>query len=191
MPRNLKLFQLYILPFIIIAVLLLFEQIQITFNKLQSFEEIAQHTAALAEVDYRKMEKATITEVVDGDTVKLESGETVRYIGIDTPETKHPNKPIQCFGKEASNKNKELVEGKEVLLEKDITNTDRYGRLLRYVYLPNPEASNEAIFVNELLVEQGYANVYTYPPDVKYDTLLKNAETTARKEQKGLWKECN
>ncbi|HRN70363.1 MAG TPA: thermonuclease family protein [Candidatus Woesebacteria bacterium] len=191
MPRNLKLFQLYILPFLIIAALLFFEKIEVAINQLQPFEEVAQNTAALAEVDYRKMEKATVKRVVDGDTIELETGEKVRYIGIDTPETKHPNKPIQCFGKEASNKNKELVEGKEVLLETDVSNTDRYNRLLRYVYLPNPEATDEAIFVNEYLVEQGYAHVYTYPPDVKYDTLLKNAEAIAREEQKGLWKSCN
>lgn len=188
---NLKLPQLYLIPFLIIGLFLSFENITIELKKFESFSTIAQETAALGEVDQRKMEHAVIAKVVDGDTVKLETGETVRYIGIDTPETKHPKKSIQCFGKEASNRNTELVEGKEVLLEKDVTNTDRYGRLLRYVYLPNPDATNEAIFVNELLVEQGFAHVYTYPPDVKYDTLLKNAETTAREEQKGLWSGCN
>jgi len=66
-----------------------------------------------------------VVKVIDGDTIKLENGEVVRYIGIDTPETVHPSKPIQCFGKEASDKNKELVEGKLVKLEKDITNRDK------------------------------------------------------------------
>ncbi len=188
---KLKLPQLYIIPFLIIGLFLSFENIIIELNKLKPFTSIAETTAALGEIDQRKMEHAVISKVVDGDTVKLESGETVRYIGIDTPETKHPNKPVQCFGKEASNKNTELVEGKEVLLEKDISDTDRYGRLLRYVYLPNPEATDEAIFVNEYLIEQGYAQLLTYPPDVKYDKLLRDAEIQARKEQKGLWSACN
>ena len=68
-----------------------------------------------------------VAHVVDGDTIKLESGEVVRYIGIDTPETVDPRKPVQCFGKEASEKNKELVEGKEVRLVKDTSETDKYG----------------------------------------------------------------
>ncbi len=188
---NLKLPQLYVIPFLLIGLYLSFENITIELKKLEPFSTIAQDTAALGEVNQRTMEHAVISKVVDGDTVKLESGETVRYIGIDTPETKHPKKPIQCFGKEASNRNTELVEGKEVLLEKDISDTDRYGRLLRYVYLPNPDATDEAIFVNEYLIEQGYATLLTYPPDVKYDTLLRNAEKRAREEQNGLWGGCN
>lgn len=188
---QIRLPQLYILPFLVIALILSFENITVELKKLESFSTVAQNTSALSEVDYRKMEQATIAEVIDGDTVKLTTGETVRYIGIDTPETKHPNKPIQCFGKEASRRNAELVEGKEVLLEKDISDTDRYGRLLRYVYLPNPEATDEAIFVNEYMIEQGYARLLTYPPDVKYDQLLKDAEKQAREEQRGLWKSCN
>jgi len=69
-----------------------------------------------------------VIKVIDGDTIKLENGEVVRYIGIDTPETVHPSKPVQCFGREASNKNKELVEGKLVRLEKDITDRDSQAK---------------------------------------------------------------
>ncbi len=189
-PR-VKLPQLYLLPFLIILFILSFEQITIEINKFKSFKTLAEETNALAEVDIRQMEQGVVSEVVDGDTIKLETGETVRYIGIDTPETKHPNKPVQCFGREASQKNTELVEGKQIFMEKDVTNTDRYNRYLRYVYIINPEATDEAIFVNEYLVEQGYARLYTYPPDVKYDTLIRDAEKTARKEERGLWKACN
>ena len=186
-----KLFKLYIFPFIAILILLLFETITTEYNKLKPFTEVAKETNALSEVDYRQMDRGIVKKVIDGDTIELETGEKIRYIGIDTPETKHPNKPVQCFGREASQKNKELVEGKEILLEKDISDTDRYGRFLRYIYLPNPEATDEAIFVNEYMVEQGYALLLTYPPDIKYDAILKDAQTQAREEKRGLWGSCN
>src|SRR3990167_3408922 len=76
-----------------------------------------------------------VTRVIDGDTIEIEGGQKVRYIGIDTPETVDPRKPVQCFGVEASNKNKELVSGKRDRLEKDVSETDKYGRLLRYIYI--------------------------------------------------------
>jgi len=124
-----------------------------------------------------------VTRVIDGDTIEIEGSYKVRYIGIDTPETVHPSKSVECFGKEASNKNKELVEGKRVRLEKDVSEEDRYGRLLRYVWIDD-------IFVNDYLVRQGYAHVYTYPPDVKYDKQFKEAQEEARKNIRGLWKDC-
>ena len=180
MLKRTKLWQLYIVPFLAILVMIGVEYLDTTYQKLVPFEEVAAETNALSEVDYRLMERAKVARVVDGDTVELESGERVRYIGVDTPETKHPSKPVQCYGREASKRNKELVEGKEVLLEKDVSNTDRYDRLLRYIYLPNPDASDEAIFVNEYLIEQGYGQVISYPPDVKYHPLLLEAQKIAR-----------
>ncbi len=78
-----------------------------------------------------KQDEAFVTRVVDGDTIEIEGGQKVRYIGIDTPETKHPRKPAQCFGHEAYEQNKKLVEGRVVKLERDVSETDRYGRLLR------------------------------------------------------------
>lgn len=124
-----------------------------------------------------------VTKVVDGDTIKLEDGTTVRYIGIDTPETVHPSQPVGCFGKEASAKNKELVEGKRVRLEKDVSETDKYGRSLRYVYIGD-------IFVNDYLVRQGFANAISYPPDVKYQDQFRQAEQEARTNKRGLWGSC-
>lgn len=91
-----------------------------------------------------------VTRVIDGDTIELENGKRVRYLGINTPESVDPRKPVECFGKEASFKNKELVLNKKVVLEKDISEIDKYGRLLRYVYVDN-------IFVNLELIKQGYA----------------------------------
>jgi micrococcal nuclease len=128
---------------------------------------------------------ATVTRTIDGDTIKLDTGQSVRYIGIDTPETVDPRKPVQCYGKEASERNKQLVEGKTVILEKDISETDRYGRLLRYVWIDDT-------LVNEQLVREGYAHSSTYPPDIKYQDRFNMAEKLARTEKLGLWAdECD
>lgn len=134
------------------------------------------------------LEQATVSRVVDGDTIKLEDGRTLRYIGIDTPETVAPQKPIECFGKEASEFNRLLVEGKTVWLEKDISETDRYGRLLRYVYL-NPEASLSAQ-VNYRLVAEGYAYASSYPPDVKWQSVFTEVQMQAQQHEVGLWNSC-
>lgn len=123
---------------------------------------------------------ATVTRVVDGDTIKIDTGETVRYIGMDAPETVDPKKPKQCFGLEASLKNSELVLGKTVSLERDVSKTDRYGRLLAYVWIGES-------MVNELLVRDGYAVAKVYPPDIRRQSDLQNAELFARSEKKGLW----
>lgn len=123
---------------------------------------------------------AKVVNVVDGDTFKIESGETVRLIGVDTPETVHPSKPVQCYGKEASQKTEELIEGKEIKLEKDVSETDRYNRLLRYAYIGD-------VFVNEYLVREGYAMSSSYPPDVKYQAKFVEAQKKAQEENKGLW----
>lgn len=124
-----------------------------------------------------------VTKVVDGDTIQLEDGTTIRYIGIDAPETVHPSQPDGCFGAEASAKNKELVEGKRVRLEKDVSETDKYGRSLRYVYVGDT-------FVNDYLVRQGYATAVSYPPDINYQEQFRAAEQEARSNKRGLWGSC-
>lgn len=154
-------------------------------NRL-STERITQTTIQVNEkksdmIDHQSLEK--VVKVIDGDTVILESGKTVRYIGIDTPEVHHPKKKIQCFAKEAKEANEQLVLGKFVRLEKDVSETDRYGRLLRYVYV-------EDLFVNEHLLKEGFALLATFPPDVKYVDLLQKAQEEARKNNKGLYKNC-
>lgn len=130
-------------------------------------------------------EKTTykVKRVIDGDTIELEDGQKVRYIGINTPETVDPRLPIQCFGKEASDENKKLVENKVVRLEKDISETDKYGRLLRYVYTDN-------IFINDYLVKNGFARASTFPPDVKFAQLFLTSEKEARTNNTGLWNQC-
>lgn len=122
----------------------------------------------------------SVSRIIDGDTIQLETGQTVRYIGIDTPETAHPNKPAECFGKEAADKNKELVLGKSIQLEKDVSETDKYGRLLRYVWVGET-------LINDYLVRNGFAKSSSYPPDIKYQTQLMEAEREARDNQRGLW----
>ena len=130
-------------------------------------------------------EKSFIVEkVIDGDTIRLENGEVVRYIGIDTPEISQGK---ECFSEQATVKNKELVLGKNVRLEKDVSETDRYGRLLRYVYV---NEGGVEVFVNEALVRDGFASAATYPPDITYFSLFVDAERQAREDVVGLWGEC-
>lgn len=133
-------------------------------------------------------ERVKVSEVIDGDTFKIESGGTIRMIGIDTPETKDPRRPVGCFGKQASNETKKLIEGKVIILQKDISETDKYNRLLRYVFLPLE--NGQILFINDYLVRSGFALVLTYPPDVKYNGQLRQAETAAKESKLGLWGRC-
>jgi micrococcal nuclease len=126
---------------------------------------------------------ALVTNVVDGDTIHVlihNQKETVRLVLVDTPETKHPNKPIEPFGSEASKFVKDLLEGKKVKLEQDISTTDRYGRLLMYVWL------NDRM-VNEILLERGLARVAVFPPDVKYVEAFRAVQKKAQEAQLGIW----
>ena len=131
----------------------------------------------------------TITRVVDGDTVvaHLPGGdEKVRLIGIDTPETVDPRKPVQCFGKEASDRTKALLpKGTPIRLERDAEARDRYGRLLAYVY-----RAEDGMFVNLTLAEEGYAHQLTIPPNVAYADRFGAAAAAARAEGRGLWSAC-
>ena len=120
---------------------------------------------------------ARVTQVIDGDTITIEGGYRVRYIGIDTPEV-YPQ--VEAFGVEAWQANRELVEGKRVRLERDVSETDRYGRLLRYVYVDD-------ILVNAELVWLGLARAKAYPPDTKYQNYLEKMEAEARKASRGIW----
>jgi endonuclease YncB( thermonuclease family) len=128
-------------------------------------------------------EEAQVVRIVDGDTIEVTVGgqsKTVRYTGVNTPETVAPNKPVECFGPEASNANKAMVSSKTVWLEKDVSETDSFGRLLRYVF------TSEG-FVNAELVKQGYAQVSTFPPDVKYVPIFLDLQNEARSASRGLW----
>lgn len=127
-----------------------------------------------------RTEAVRCERIVDGDTIKLTDGRRVRYIGVDTPETKHPSKPVEFFGHEASRYNNKLVGGKHLLLEYDVERTDRYGRTLAYVHRGDT-------FVNARLVAGGYAQTVTYPPSVRYASLFRWLQRRARADNRGLW----
>lgn len=135
---------------------------------------------------------AKVVRVIDGDTIEIEGGQKIRYIGIDTPELHHPSKKVQCFAKEAYEENKNLVEGRIITLEKDVSDTDRYGRLLRYVYLPPDvgETTHSGLLVNDYLVRRGFAVIATFPPDVARQDEFVRAQHEARENQRGLWSFC-
>lgn len=116
-----------------------------------------------------------VSRVIDGDTIDLADGITIRYIGINTPEVGQPG------AEEATEANRALVEGKKVRLEYDVQKQDKYGRTLAYVYL------EDGTFVNAELVKQGYAQVATYPPNVKYVELFQKSQQEAQTEKRGLW----
>jgi len=132
-----------------------------------------------------------VKKVIDGDTIILENNAKVRYIGINAPELHNPRKKIECFAKASYEKNKKLVEGKIVKLEKDVSEKDKYGRLLRYVFLlAEKNSTTSSLFVNQYLVAEGYAYAVTFPPDVKYAKEFLLAQKQAQEENKGLWKMC-
>ncbi len=146
------------------------------------------HPSLLSSVAANQPGLYRVVGVDDGDTIKVAQNgqtETVRLIGMDTPEVKDPRKPVQCYGEQASSKTKSLVSGKSVRLVADTIGDDRdkYHRLLRYVYLP------DGTFLNELLVKQGYAFAYVVFPFDKIDQ-FKQDEAQAHAAGIGLWKAC-
>jgi len=128
----------------------------------------------------------SVSSVIDGDTLKVDINgtiETLRLVGIDTPETVDPREPVQCFGKEASNKAKELLTGKKIRIEKDPNQDglDKYGRGLAYIY------REDGLFYNKYMIEQGYAHEYTYNIPYKYQDEFKAAQKSAQENLRGLW----
>lgn len=126
-----------------------------------------------------------VVKVIDGDTITIKLGdknETIRLIGLDTPETSDPRTGVQCFGKEATAKLKSVI-GKRVSIEKDAKEgeRDKYDRLLAYIY------SEEGIFLNKYLIEQGFAYEYTYDDPYKYQKEFKAAQADAKAKKRGLW----
>lgn len=132
---------------------------------------------------------ATVERVVDGDTIDVLIGgrrETVRLIGIDTPESVAPTRPVQCFGKEASRHLEAMLPaGTEITLVRDVEARDVYQRLLGYVV-----RSDDSLFVNLELVAAGYAAVLNYPPNDHYADVLSRAEADAVAADRGLWGHC-
>jgi micrococcal nuclease len=130
-----------------------------------------------------------VSRVVDGDTVYVSSGgrsEDIRILGIDTPETVDPRRPVGCYGPEASAYTKHLLTGRRVTLVYDRVTRDVYGRYLAYVYLDG----NPSVFVDAQLVELGYARTLSIPPNTRHAALLAHLEERAALAGRGLWSAC-
>ncbi len=144
----------------------------------------AQPPGHLEERASGERQSAKLVRVIDGDTIDVELEAhrfRIRYIGVDTPES---TTELDCFGQEATQRNSELVSSGMVELEKDVSETDRYDRLLRHVWA-------DGVLVSEVLVREGYARVTTYPPDEKYVERFLAVEEEARNEGAGLWSVCS
>ncbi len=151
----------------------------------ESFSTTPKATHEILPASSQKIipELFTVAAVIDGDTIEVWNGEVrqrVRYIGINTPEI-YPRP--ECYGAEAATYNQTLVSGKSVRLERDVSDTDQYGRWLRYVYV-------EEMFVNEELIKAGYAHARVYPPDTAKQGILGKAEKTAKQAAVGRWSAC-
>lgn len=165
-------------------------------KEVEKEEQTIIENEKLAKLKKRFM-SAKVTKHVDGDTVHVttDSGQVlkIRMIGVDTPETVHPSKPVEFYGKEASDFTKENLFGKTVYLEKDVSDTDRYGRSLRYIWIDVPqEITKEEIktkMFNGMLVARGFANSSTYQPDIKYQEYFSDFQREARNKNLGLWDE--
>lgn len=127
-----------------------------------------------------------VIKVVDGDTFWVDDGSEkglkIRLIGVNTPETVHPQKAVEYYGREASDYIKSLLIGNKVKLKFDVNRVDRYGRTLAYVYL------EDGTFLNEDLIKKGYGQAMTVPPNVKYSERFVKLERKARNQKVGLWK---
>lgn len=172
-----------LLIFLIIFLLFLTYIVLKNPSHLQKTAEITHEATFSGQKHELLSETVKVARVIDGDTIELTDKRRVRYIGMDTPEIVDPTKPVECFGQEAREENRRLVDGKTVRFEKDVSETDSYGRLLRYVFVGD-------IFVNEILVRNGFARLATFPPDVTYRDQLIQAQREARVNNRGLWSQC-
>jgi micrococcal nuclease len=130
---------------------------------------------------------ARVVEVIDGDTIRvIVNGhrETVRLLGVDTPETHHPTKPVQCYGPEASAYTARRLTGEEVQLEDDVETHDKYGRRLAYVYVDGKRFEDD-------LLEHGYARLLVIPPNGVYGRVMLSEELAAKQARVGLWGSCD
>lgn len=136
------------------------------------------------------VERARVVDVIDGDTIRLQNGDRVRYLNVDTPETRRPGTPIQCYGPEASEFNKRLVGDKIIYMTADINPVDRYDRLLRFVFLSLDDVSDISKSVNAILVKKGYAQASIFRPNNTYENFFRDLESQARENNIGIWKKC-
>lgn len=166
--------------------------VEVEWKEAATSEEAVVGSSSVVEVSGNKTTPALpsasykVLKVIDGDTIVIDkdgTSETIRMIGVDTPETVHPSKAVQCFGVEASNQTKTWLTGQLVKLEVDSSQgeRDKYGRLLAYVF------RTDNLFVNQKLIDEGFAYEYTYNLPYKYQAEFKTAEVEARTNKRGLW----
>jgi micrococcal nuclease len=136
----------------------------------------------------QKAEESKINRVIDGDTVVLRDGRTVRLLNVDTPETKKPDTPIMCFGKEASEFTKALIEGQDVTIVSDKEDLDKYGRSLRFIFLKGRNTDDINQSVNALLIQKGFARSVAYNPNDTYEKEFNGYQFEAQKKGLGVWK---
>ena len=154
-------------------------------QQFSSKEEMLRQPHSGRQLGEREAQYRTVRRVVDGDTLVLENKERVRLIGVDTPETKHPRRPVEHYGKEATAFTKKMVQGKRVRLEFDQANAhighrDKYRRTLAYVFL------EDGTFLNAEIIKQGYGFAYTRFP-FKYMDEFRRYQREAREQNRGLW----
>ena len=140
----------------------------------------------LGRADRGGTQSAFVTRAVDGDTIDVRIGthtDTVRLLGVDTPETHHPTKPVQCFGPEAAAFTKAQLEGRTVTLEDDVEPRDVYGRRLAYVSVGGRR-------FNDILLERGYARLLVIPPNGSHARSMLAEELAAKRAGRGLWGAC-
>jgi micrococcal nuclease len=133
------------------------------------------------------LEKSRVNRVIDGDTIVLDDGRTIRYLNVDTPETKKPNTPVQCYGQAASDYNKTVMDGRSVLLKSDVEKTDKYGRDLRIVFLEGKNPDDIGQSINANLVRYGYARQKSYKPNTTYESFFIDIEAKAKNDNRGVW----
>lgn len=168
----------------------------VTISDIAGGKKNATPTTTNTNQSKNTFEEAYVKRVVDGDTAVLVINNKefkLRMILVDTPESVHPKKGLQYYGKEASDYTKTQLTGKTIYLQKDVSDTDRYGRLLRYVWIKRP-ATNEPTqdeiknyCYNAILIKEGYGQLATFPPDVKYVDIFRELERDARNNSRGLW----
>jgi micrococcal nuclease len=151
---------------------------------------VATNQSSKGNIADSELDSGTVRDVVDGDTIKLDDGRTIRYLNMDTPETKKPNTKVQCFGPEASKLNKELVAGKLVWLKADKEDQDRYQRHLRFVFLNENDTDDVSKSVNAQMVKLGFARSMIIRPNNTFASQFVSLESQAKADKLGLWSVC-
>lgn len=169
--------------YVFLGICLIFFGLSVYYSNKNKIVQIIPSPSPLP-VPNNQISYAVVTRVIDGDTIVIDTGQHVRYIGMNTPELESS----ECYATEASEINTNLVLGKTVKLVKDVSETDKYGRLLRFVFVE--DASVGDTFVDDYLVKDGAAKIMTVPPDVEFKDDFLKSENYAKENKLGLWGKC-